>query len=86
MDICQKTKCGKVSIATYIICDPLYEIRTYEAISNFEKGGKINFVSNMASQSTVSLKPFASKRCFMVCQQNLVVDLFFGSERIWKIC
>ena len=38
--ICQKTKHGTVSSVTYIICDPLYENRTYEAISNFEKGAK----------------------------------------------
>ena len=54
MDVCQK-KHGNVSRATYIICDLLLENRTYEAISNFEKGAKINFVSNMASRSTVSL-------------------------------
>ena len=47
-------------------------------ISNFEKVAKIYFVSNMASRSTVSLKPFLSKRCFMVCQQNLVVELYYG--------
>ena len=67
-----------MSCATYIICDPLYENRTYKAISNFEKGAKVNFVSNMASRSTVSLKPFASKLCFLVCQQNLVVELYCG--------
>ena len=33
----------------------------------------------MASRSTVSLKPFASKRCLLVCQQNLVVELYYGS-------
>ena len=77
MDVCQTTKRGNVSSAIYIICDPLYENRTYEAIS---KGPKINFVSNMASRSTVSIKPFTSKRCFMVCQQNLVVELYFGSR------
>ena len=38
--VCQKTKHGTVSSVTYIICDPLYENRTYEAISNFEKGAK----------------------------------------------
>ena len=59
MDVCQKKR-GNVSTATYIICDPLLENRTYEAISNFEKGAKINFVSNMASRSTVLLKPFPS--------------------------
>ena len=32
----------------------------------------------MACHSTVSLKPFASKRCFSVCQQNLVVQLYYG--------
>ena len=42
----------------------LYENRTYEAILNLEKGPKMNIVSNMACHSTVSLKPFASKRCF----------------------
>ena len=52
----------------------------YDAISNFVKGAKINFVSNMASRSTVSLKPFASQRCFIVCQQNLVVELYYGSR------
>ena len=77
--VCQKTKCGNVSSETYIICDPLYENRTYEAISNFEKRAKIIFVSNMASRSTVSLKPFPSKRCFLVCQQNLVVEVYCGS-------
>ena len=50
--------------ATFKICDPLYENRTYEAILNLEKGPKINIVSNMACHSTVSIKPFASKRCF----------------------
>ena len=39
----------------------------------------MNFISNMASRSTVSLKPFPSKRCFLVCQQNLVVELYCGS-------
>ena len=68
-----------MSSATYIICDPLYENWTFETISNFEKGAKINFVSNMASRSTVSLKPFPSKRYFLVCQQNLVVELHCGS-------
>ena len=34
----------------------------------------------MASRSTVSLKPFASQRCFMVCKQNLVVELYYGSR------
>ena len=33
----------------------------------------------MASRSTVSLKPFASKRCFLVCQQNLLVELYYDS-------
>ena len=75
MDICQKTKRGKVSIAIYKLCDPLYDNRTYEAISNFEKGAKINCLLNMASRSTVSIKPLASKRCFFACQQNLVVEL-----------
>ena len=79
MDVCQKSKRGIVSSAKYIICDPLYENRTYEAISNFEKGVKICFLSNMASRSTVLLKLFASKRCFLVCQQNLVVELYYGS-------
>ena len=60
----KKSKHGNVSSATYKICDPLYENRTYEAILNFEKGAKINFMLNMASRSTVSFKPFASKRCF----------------------
>ena len=62
-----------------IICDPLLENRTYEAISNFEIGAKIYFVPNIASRSTVSLKPFTSKRCFLVCHQNLVVELYYGS-------
>ena len=35
----------------------------------------------MASRSTVLLKPFASKRCFLVCQQNLVVELYYGSTK-----
>ena len=78
----KKQKRRNVTSAIYniIICDPLYEYRTYEAISNFEKRAKINFVSNMASRSPVSIKPFASKRCFLVCQQNLVVDLYFRSR------
>ena len=80
MDVCQKKKRGAVSSLTYIICDPLYENRTYEAISNFEKGAKINFASNMASRTTVSIKPFASTRCFLVCQQNLVVDLYYRTD------
>ena len=79
MDVCQKTKCGNVSSTTIILCDPLYKNRTYEGISNFEIGVKINFLPNMASRSTVSLKPFASKVCFMICQQNLVVDLDYDS-------
>ena len=58
----KKSKPGNVSCAIYIIYDPLHENRTYEAISNFEKEAKINFMSNMSSRSTVSLKPFASKR------------------------
>ena len=33
----------------------------------------------MASRSTVTLKLFASKRCFLVCQQNLVVELYYDS-------
>ena len=69
-----------MSSVTYI-CDPLYENGTFETISNFEKGAKINFVSNMASRSTVLLKPLASKRCFLVCQQNLVVELYYGSRK-----
>ena len=60
----KKSQHGNVSSATYKICDPLYENGTYEAILNFEKGAKINFVSNMACHSTVSFKLFASKRCF----------------------
>ena len=79
MDVCRTTKCGNVSRALYIISEPLDENGIYEAISNFEKGGKINFVSSMASRSTVSLKLFASKRCFLVCQQNLVVELYCDS-------
>ena len=34
----------------------------------------------MDSRSTVSIKPFASKRCFLVCLQTLVVELFYGSK------
>ena len=34
----------------------------------------------MSSRSTVSLKLFASKRCFFVCQQNLVVELYYSSK------
>ena len=79
MDVCRTTKCGNVSRALYIISEPLDENGIYEAISNFEKGGKTNFVSSMASRSTVSLKLFASKRCFLVCQQNLVVKLYSDS-------
>ena len=30
----------------------------------------------MASRSTVSLKLFPSKRYFLVCEQNLVVELY----------
>ena len=48
----------------FLMTDPLYENRTNEAILNFEKGPKIDFVSNMVCRSTVSLKPLASKRCF----------------------
>ena len=69
-----------MSSVTYIICDPLYENGTFETISNFEKGAKINFMSNMSSRSTVSLKPFPSKRCFLVCQQNFVVELYYSSK------
>ena len=79
MDVCQKSKRGIVSSAKYIICDPLYENRTFEAISNFEKGVKICFMSNVASRSTVLLKLFSCKRCILVCQQNLVVVLYYGS-------
>ena len=68
-----------MSSATYKICDPLCENVTFETTSNCEKGAKINFVPNTASRSTVSLKPFPSKRCFLVCQQNLVVELYCGS-------
>ena len=53
-----------LTLATFEVCDPLYENRTYEAILNLEKGPKIDIVSNMACHSTVSLKPVASKRCF----------------------
>ena len=84
MDVCQITKCGNVSSAIYLICDPLYENRTYVAILNFEKGAKIYFVSNMASRSSVLIKPFASKLCFLVCQQNLVVELYYGSRTDMK--
>ena len=79
MDICQKSKRRIVSSVMYIICDPLYENRTYETISNCEKGVKICFMSNVASRTTVLLKLFASKRCILVCQQNLVVELYYGS-------
>ena len=41
--------------------------------------GKECHLSRMASLSTASLKPFASKRCFWVCQQNLVVELYYDS-------
>ena len=34
----------------------------------------------MASRSMISLKPFASQRCFIVCQQILVVELYYGSR------
>ena len=60
----KQSKRGYVSSAMFKICDPLYENRTYEAISNLDKRPKINFVTNMACHSTVLLKPFASKRCF----------------------
>ena len=79
MDVCQTIKRGNVSRALYIISELFDENQIYEAISNFEKGAKINFVSSMASRSTVSLKSFASKRCFLVCQQNLVVGLYYDS-------
>ena len=62
----------------FLMTDPLYENRTYKAILNLEKGPKLNIVSNMACHSTVSLKPFASKRCFKECQQNLVVQFYYG--------
>ena len=65
MEVGQKIKPGNVSCATYIIYDPLYENRTYEAISNFEIGAKVHFLSNMASRSTVSLKPFPTKRMLL---------------------
>ena len=78
MDVCQKTKRGNVPSAIYIICDPLYENRTNEAIPNFVNGAKINFVSNMAFRLTVSIKPFVFKRCFLVCQQNSVFELYYG--------
>ena len=74
----KKSKHENVSSATYKICYPLCENGTFETVSNFEKGAKINFLSNMASLSTVSLKPFASKRCFLLCQQTLVVELYYG--------
>ena len=35
----------------------------------------------MASRTTVLLKPYVSKRCFSVCQQNLVVELYYGSRK-----
>ena len=81
----KKSKRGNVSCATYKICDLLYDNRSYEAISNFEKGTKINFIPNIASRSTVSLKPFTSKRCFLVCLQNLVVELYCGFTTDLKI-
>ena len=31
----------------------------------------------MACHSTVSLKPFASKQCLKVCQQNVVIHLYY---------
>ena len=34
---------------------------------------------NTASRSTVLLKPFHSKRCFLICQQNLEVEFYCGS-------
>ena len=57
MDVCQKKtrKCVKCDL-----CDLLYCNVTYEEISNFEKGAKMNFVSNMAFRSTVLIKPFAT--------------------------
>ena len=60
----KKSKHGNVSKCTFKICDPLYENRTNKEILYFEKGPKIYYVSYMACRSTVSLKPFASKRCF----------------------
>ena len=60
----KKSKHGNVSSATFKIYDALYENRTYEAILNLEKGQKINFVTNIACHSSVSLKQLASKRCF----------------------
>ena len=76
MDVCQKTKLRKS-----VNCDEYnrMENQTYKAISNFDKGAKINSMLNMASRSTVSLKPFASTRCFLVCQQNLGFQLYYGS-------
>ena len=38
----------------------------------------------MAFRSTVLLKPFASKRCFVVCQQNLVFELYYGSRKVME--
>ena len=72
------SKHGNVLSATFKIRNQLYENRTYDAILNLEKGLKIYFLTNMACHSTDSLKPFASKRCFWVCQQNLVVQLYYG--------
>ena len=60
----KKSKHGYASSATFIISDTLYENQTYEAILNLDKGPKINIVLKTACHSTVSLKPFASKRCF----------------------
>ena len=80
----KKSKPRNVSSATYNIYDPLYENRTYEAVSNFEKEQQLRkeqkFISFKYgfSIATVSLKPFASKRCLLVCQQNLVVELYYG--------
>ena len=41
-------------------------------------------MSNMAYRSTVFLKPFASKRRFVVCQQNLVFELYYGSRKVME--
>ena len=40
----KKSKPRNVSSATYNIYDPLYENRTYEEVSNFEKGTKMYFI------------------------------------------
>ena len=78
---CQYGSLSKNKTIKCVKCDVynIMEYLTYKAISNFDKGAKIYFVSSMASRSTVSLKLFASKLCFLVCQQNLLVELNYDS-------